>query len=115
MKQRILVMNGQRLVQTEQGEEWNTGKVEKAGNLKAGIYNLYRAIDADKKQEYVGMILHTDNAYVYQQKGREVLRHDRQDFTVVPDYGSLKSIAYDEQGRAVTAAATATISQSIKR
>lgn len=115
MKQRILVMNGQRLVQTEQGGEWNTGKVEKAGNFKAGIYNLYRATDADKKQEYVGMILHTDNAYVYQQKGREVLRHDRKDFTVAPEHGAIKSISYDEQSRAITVSATVSQSHSIRR
>ena len=115
MKQRILVMNGQRLVQTEQGGEWNTGKVEKAGNVKAGIYNLYLAGEADKTRKHIGMILHTDNDYVYQQDGKAVVRHARQDFGSVPEYGTLKSIAYDEQGRAVTVAATATLSASIKR
>lgn len=115
MKQRILVMNGQRLVQTEQEGQWNTIKVEKAGSLKAGIYNLYRAADADKKQESVGMILHTDNDYVYQQKGREVLRHDRKDFAVVPDHGTIKSISYDEQSRAITVSATISQSHRIRR
>lgn len=115
MKQRILIMNGQRLVQTEQGEEWNTGKVEKAGNVKAGIYNLYLASDADKTKKHIGMILHTDHEYVYQQDGKAVVRHARRDFGIVPEYGTLKSITYDEQGRALTVAATATLSQSIKR
>ena len=115
MKQRILVMNGQRLVQTEQEGQWNTINVEKAGNFKAGIYNLYRATDADKKQESIGMILHTDKDYVYQQKGREVLRHDRKDFTIVPVYGAIKSISYDEQSRAITVSATISQSHSIRR
>mgnify|MGYP006389897645 CR=1 FL=1 len=34
MKQRLLVMNGQRIVQAEQGGAWTNEKVDKAGALK---------------------------------------------------------------------------------
>ncbi|MEP6604613.1 MAG: KfrB domain-containing protein [Nitrosospira sp.] len=115
MKQRIVVMNGQRLVQTEQEGQWKTIHVEKARSIKAGIYNLYRAENAFKNKESIGMILHTNNDYVYQQQGRDVLRHDRKDFTVVPEHGIIKSISYDEQGQAITVSATLSLSHSIKR
>lgn len=36
MKQRLLVMNGQRLVQNEQEGQWVTNKVDKAGGDQAG-------------------------------------------------------------------------------
>ena len=40
MKQRLLVMNGQRIVQTDQCRAWANQKVDKAGALKPGIsYN----------------------------------------------------------------------------
>jgi hypothetical protein len=41
MKQRLLVMNGQKIVQHEQEGRWLNDKVEKAGLVKPGIYNLY--------------------------------------------------------------------------
>ena len=50
MKQRLLVMNGQRIVQAEQEGAWANQKVDKAGALKPGMYNLYMAQQADKKQ-----------------------------------------------------------------
>ena len=41
MKQRLLVMNGQKLVQSEQGGQWVTSKVEKAGAIKPGLYCVF--------------------------------------------------------------------------
>lgn len=70
MKQRLLVMNGQRIVQTEQEGAWANQKVDKAGALKPGIYNLYMAQQADKKQTHDGVIVHADNNQVYQQVGK---------------------------------------------
>ena len=43
MKERLLVMNGQRIVQAEKDGAWTNQKVDKAGALKPGIYNLYTA------------------------------------------------------------------------
>ena len=39
MKQRLLVMNGQKILQHEQEGRWQNDKVEKAGLVKPGIYN----------------------------------------------------------------------------
>ena len=47
MKQRLLVMNGQKIVQSEQAGAWINQKVDKAGALNPGIYNLYMAQVAD--------------------------------------------------------------------
>jgi len=104
MKERLLVMNGQRIVQAEKDGAWTNQKVDKAGALKPGIYNLYMAQVADKKQTYDGMIVHADVAGVYQQTGRNFVLHDRSDFDKVPEIGSAKSISYNVQGKAAVAA-----------
>ena len=70
MKERLLVMNGQRIVQAEKDGAWTNQKVDKAGALKPGIYNLYTAQAADKKQTHAGVIVHADATNVYQQIGR---------------------------------------------
>ncbi|MDL1867481.1 conjugal transfer protein TraO [Betaproteobacteria bacterium PRO4] len=105
MKQRLLIMNGQRIVQIEQGGTWKNEKVDKAGTLKPGIYNLYMAKEADKGQKHDGTIVHTDNGSVYQKIGTNFVMHDRKNFDKVPDVGTLKSIGYDAQGKAVVAEA----------
>jgi hypothetical protein len=103
MKQRLLVMNGQRLVQSEQGGKWATEKVDKAGTLKAGIYNIHLSTQADKSQAYDGVVVHADKSAIYQQIGKNFVKHDRADFDKVPDIGSNSSIKYDRGKAAVTA------------
>jgi hypothetical protein len=95
MKQRLLVMNGQRLVQSEKGGEWNTDKVEKAGAVKPGIYNIHLSTQADKTKSHDGPVIHADKDSVYQQVGRSFVKHDRADFDKVPEIGSNSSIKYD--------------------
>lgn len=101
MKRRVLVMNGSRIVQSDSGEGWISDKVEKAGNLKAGIYNLYMAKPADKNHATVGVFVHSDKNSVYQQCGKQIIVHSRNDFDIVPGIGSTKSIEYNAEGRAV--------------
>jgi hypothetical protein len=100
MKQRLLVMNGQRIVQAEQGGTWTNQKVDKAGALKPGFYNLYTAKPADKAQRHDGVIAHIDDNSIYQQVGKNLVVHSKSDFNKVPDIGSIKSISYDEHGKA---------------
>jgi hypothetical protein len=95
MKQRLLVMNGQRLVQSEQAGQWTTDKVEKAGLVKPGIYNIHLSTQADKSQTHEGVILHADKVHVYQQVGKQYIRHDRASFGKLPEIGSNSSIKYD--------------------
>lgn len=94
MKQRLLVMNGQVLVQSEQAGEWHTDKVDKAANLKPGIYAIYLATVADKSKTHDGHIVHIDTAGVYQQVGKNFILHDRADFLKVPDIGAHLSVKY---------------------
>jgi hypothetical protein len=94
MKQRLLVMNGQRLVQIEREGHWSTEKVEKAAGVKPGIYNIYLAVDADKVKAHEGVILHMDQDHLYQQIGRGFVRHMLADFKAVPDIGINASVNY---------------------
>jgi cell filamentation protein len=94
MKQRLLVMNGQRLVQIERGGQWATEKVEKAAGVKPGIYNIYLAVNADKVKAHEGIILHVDHDHLYQQTGKGFVRHLIADFTKVPDIGINASVNY---------------------
>lgn len=105
MKQRVLVMNGQRLVQNENDGQWETDKVDKAGAIKPGIYNIHLATDADQAKAYEGVIIHADKAYVYQQVGKSFVRHDRTLFDKVPVIGSSSSIKY-EGNKAIVAASS---------
>ncbi|MBI3407691.1 MAG: conjugal transfer protein TraO [Planctomycetes bacterium] len=100
MKQRLLVMNGQRLVQSEQGGQWNTDKVEKAGSVKPGIYNIYLSSQADKAKAHDGLIVHADKDHVYQQVGKNFVMHNRADFDKLPEIGANSSVKYDS-GKAV--------------
>ncbi|WP_419590295.1 IS21 family transposase [Thiolapillus sp.] len=68
-----LEQHGSRIVQSDSGEGWNSEKVEKAFNLKAGIYNIYTASPADKKRASFGVIVHADKDSVYQQCGKKLL------------------------------------------
>lgn len=105
MKKRFLVMNGQRIVQIDQGGVWANEKVEKAGTLKPGIYNLYRAKEADKSKRHDGVIVHTDKNSVYQKVGSNFVMHPKSCFDIVPDVESATSISYNDEGRAVVAKA----------
>ena len=111
MKNRLLVMNGQLIVQTEQGGQWQNEKVEKAGSVKPGIYNIYLADRADKSQTYQGVIVHANKEAVYQQVGKQFVRHDRKDFDKVPELGVPSSVHY-EQGKAIAGAAAVSQKQA---
>ncbi len=114
MKQRLLVMNGHKILQHEQESRWQNDKVEKAGLVKPGIYNLYLANPADKTKTLDGVILHADKDNVFQQVGKNVVKHDRVDFVKAPAVGSFSSITYD-QGKAIGRAASEKLSPRVSR
>ncbi len=106
-KQRVLVMNGQRVLQSEEAGKWKNDNVDKAGSIKPGIYPLYLSKGPDKASSYNGPILHADKQSVYQQVGKQIFKHDRQNFDKLPEVGTEKSISYDQtSGKAQVAAAT---------
>lgn len=115
MKQRLLVMNGQRIVQGEQEGSWVNQRVDKAGALKPGIYNLFTAQSADKGKQHDGVIVHVDSDTIYQQIGKAFVMHARADFGKVPEIGSARSISYDGQGKAAVAAEAPTLSRGRSR
>ena len=115
VKQRLLVMNGQRLVQNEQAGEWQTDKVEKAGTLKPGIYNIHLAGQADKTKSHDGVIVHADKEHVYQQTGKNFVKHDRSSFDKIPDIGGNSSITYAEGGKAQVAPSSIKLSRGLSR
>lgn len=117
MKHRVLVMNGQRIVQNEQAPgTWHTEHVDKAGLLKPGIYNIYAATAADKAKAHEGAIVHADKEAVYQQIGKQFVKHERANFDKVPEIGSAKSITYDQSsGRAQVAAASEKLGKKLSR
>lgn len=100
MKQRLLVMNAQRLVQSEQAGQWQTDKVDRAGALRPGLYELHLATAADPAGTYAGVVLHADGSHVYQQCGRNLVRHDRAGFGRIPGVGDKVAIRY-EGGRVI--------------
>jgi KfrB protein len=100
MKQRLLVMNGQRLVQSEQEGRWNTDKVEKAGAVKPGIYNIYLSVQADKTKVYDGMVVFVDKEHVYQKIGKDFVKHERRYFDGSLDIQGQSRIKY-EAGKAI--------------
>ena len=114
MKQRLLVMNGQKILQHEHEGRWLNDKVEKAGLLKPGIYNLYLASQADKTRIHDGVILHADKDHVFQQEGKNFVKHDWGDFRRAPAVGSNCSITYD-QGKAIASAAPHALSRGVSR
>ena len=73
MKQRLLVMKEQKFVPTEQAGQWATIKVEKAGGVKPGIYNIHLSVPADRSKSHNGLVLHADADHVYQQVTKSVI------------------------------------------
>ena len=100
MKLRVIVMNGQRIVEGEENGVWKIQEVSKAGKLKPGIYDLYQSIPADRTKRHDGIIVHTSSDHVYQQTKDHNIRHSRSSFyKTLPEIGTIKSIAYDAQGK----------------
>jgi len=94
IKMRLIVMNGQRIIQREAEGKWQNHKVEKAGALKPGIYNVYLATPAEKRKTYEGVIVHAEDGAVYQQVGRGFVMHARDDLDSAPVIGGAYRIEH---------------------
>lgn len=110
MKIRIIVMNGQRIVQREESGKWLTHKVEKAVGIKPGIYNVYLAAPAEKRTSYEGIVVHADNDAVYQQIGRGFVSHDKSGLDRIPVVGGRYHI---QQGNKKTTVAVMRAKQRV--
>jgi len=98
LKQRLLVMNKQKLLQNEINGEWKTQKVSKEPNLKPGIYDIYLAKEPlkDKLVEYVGTIIHINKDHVFQKTGSSFIMHKCDVFEKLPGIGKTLTIQYNE-------------------
>jgi hypothetical protein len=94
MKQRLIVMNGYRILECECNGRWRTDKVDKANGLRAYIYSLYLAIPADQTCSYDGVVLYANKEFVYQHVKNEFVRHDRKTFKALPASGMRVTISY---------------------
>lgn len=78
-KQRIIVMNGRKILQTQINNEWETtGTIKKAEEgIRPGVYNIYLAKEPSDKNEYEGKILlvDKDNGVFYQQVNKDFIVH----------------------------------------
>ena len=78
-KQRIIVMNGQKILQTQNNNEWETtGAIKKAEEgIRPGVYNIYLAKEPSDKNQYEGTILlvDKDNGVFYQQVNKDFILH----------------------------------------
>jgi ABC-type Fe3+/spermidine/putrescine transport system ATPase subunit len=101
MKQRLIVMNEQRIVQSDQAGQWKNESIGKANGVKPGIYNIFSSVPADKAKEFVGIVLHIDKESVFQQVGKDYILHSRKDFDTVPSVGASVGISYGKSGKAV--------------
>lgn len=102
MKRRLLVMNGQKILQNFNDNEWRTaGLIKKAEEgIKPGIYNIYLAKMAETNNKvYEGLILFIDKqeGLVYQQVNKEFISHKLELFSSSPPIGKPVSIQYDAQ------------------
>ena len=51
MKYRLLVINGQRIIQTKQEGAWKNLRIDRSGVLKPGIYNLQIALKVERAKK----------------------------------------------------------------
>jgi hypothetical protein len=94
VKIRLIVMNGQRIIQHEEQGKWRNHEVEKAGALKPGIYNVYLATPAERHKTYEGVVVHAEGGTVYQQVGRGFVMHARNDLDGAPVIGGTYRIEH---------------------
>ncbi|SET58360.1 hypothetical protein SAMN05216326_13922 [Nitrosomonas marina] len=98
-KLRMIVMNGQKIIQALVNNEWETtGTIKKVEEgIKPGIYNIYLAKTPEDKKQYEGRILYIDkeNEVFYQQSGKDFIVHQLNAINGKPVAGKDVIIEYD--------------------
>lgn len=95
-RERLLVMNGSRILQAESGaNDWQNVKVTPgADGLKPGFYNLFSAQRVEANGQYQGPVVHADKSKVFQQVGKTMVAHDASAFKQTPTIGKAYAVAY---------------------
>ena len=98
-KLRMIVMNGQKIIQALVNNEWETtGTIKKVEEgIKPGIYNIYLAQKPEDKKQYEGKILYVDkeNEVFYQQTGKDFIVHQLNLVSGKPVAGKDVATEYD--------------------
>ncbi len=110
-------MNGQKILQTQNNNEWETiGTIKKVDEgIKPGVYNIYLATAPVDKNQYEGQIIHIDkeNAVFYQQVKKDFIVHQLDDVNGKPVAGQNVVINYDGE-KATLAQSNMLTSKKIK-
>ena len=105
-KQRIIVMNGQKILQTQNNNEWETtGAIKKAEEgIKPGVYNIYLSKEPGDNNQYEGKILliDKDNGVFYQQVKKDFIVHQLKAIDGKPVAGKDMVVRYDGAKAALT-------------
>lgn len=100
-EEKLVVSNGsKRIVRNSGDNNWIASRVDSAGRLSPGVYELHKAMPARVEDTtYSGTILHVDERHVYQQTTGSITRHERAAFATLPEIGRRIRVAY-ESGQA---------------
>ncbi|SDU18394.1 KfrB domain-containing protein [Nitrosomonas ureae] len=105
-KLRMIVMNGQKILQTKNNNEWETmGTIKKADEgIKPGVYNIYLATAPVDKNQYQGQIIYIDkeNSVFYQQVKKDFIVHQLNAIDGKPVAGKDVAITYDGEKATLT-------------
>ena len=105
-KLRMIVMNGQKILQTQNNNEWETtGTIKKVEEgIKPGVYNIYLATAPADKNQYQGQIIYIDkeNAVFYQQVNKDFIVHQLNSVDGKPVAGKDVAITYDGEKATLT-------------
>ena len=105
-KLRMIVMNGQKILQTQNNNEWETtGTIKKVDEgIKPGVYNIYLARTPVDKNQYEGKIIYIDkeNAVFYQQVKKDFIVHQLKAIEGKPVAGKDVAIQYDGEKSTLT-------------
>ena len=105
-KLRMIVMNGQKILQTQNNNEWETmGTIKKVDEgIKPGVYNIYLATAPADKNQYQGQIIYIDkeNAVFYQQVNKDFIVHQLNSVDGKPVAGKDVAITYDGEKATLT-------------
>ena len=105
-KLRMIVMNGQKILQTQNNNEWETiGTIKKVDEgIKPGVYNIYLATAPADKNQYQGQIIYIDkeNSVFYQQVKKDFIVHQLNAVDGKPVAGKDVVITYDGEKATLT-------------
>lgn len=112
---RLVVMNGQKIIQERAGDAWMHHSTTKAEGMKPGIFNLFSAKLAEGSKSYEGVVLHKDDGKVFQAVGRKVIAHNAKSLSSDVEIGQVLRVAYTDKQASVERIEKLTKSRAVTR